>query len=816
MSEGPDTDTAAQPGRFVGRFLPNAPDGPDTQPDRATAGGEGRADAASPDLLPGPDAVAFDCVGTEDDSAARATGVGPLHRTPEDLPAPAAVGTTPLLDAAANAESPGGDSVRQGLRSAAPGTAASGLVRADAAAAPLGSVVEEDARTVTDVSVQPLVATLADITAGRDVNVARNLSVTNYMHGLAQLLPHLVSRDTLVPSARFEPPPGYDTARTHLSRDQHGQRRFHVLALAAEPDCGARSAALTLLGDVLTGQENICELSPDWDTPKVAQLPAARETGYLLNLTGTVDALPADFHEQLAGYAARARATDTILVVLAPRSVWSAHAQPASALIADTALGRPDPDRIAARALAATPERAAWLKASGSVFAGQLTPGSSPDDAVRLAAVVAKATGPADADALDQYRGWQDKLEKWFGGDDPDAPPQRALQISAVFLDRAPAQVVLDAADALLALPALRWQATPGGPLAGPSAKSRCQGAGLAFNGDGTASLAQKHPGIDRALIAHLWHTRPQLVAPLTVWLNQISTKDGVAAAHREQIAAALTTVAEAEGPSAVLGLLESWLAEDTRIELAVSLLDDLAVHHVIGPAVRARLRGWASGTTSPQRQQAVAHICARKFGHQYPRTALTRLGYILDARTQPGSLAVARQTLAVLLLDLELAAPTLTSLVGWIPDPGSPLTGGATTLVRLLTIPGHGDPKDTGDHDEVLARVHTLLAHPDPVGTAVRTLLAQGLRRSWRHSDIRPVAAAALDSWCTAAEQGELDPATLNEFVTVVLAEEANAFGDDLDRIIGGTGHIRTHLRRQYFQALVERNRAAVPSTLE
>jgi len=807
MSDTPAAPGPDQPGSYSGRFLPNPTAAPDTYSGWGTAADpEVRNGPNEVDLLPAPDPGA---AGAAEDTglvAPDATGPDPLEAAADDAPEPVAAAADAALTAGAPAvtASPADDTEH-----AAPAAAPPKPLPADPAPTPADGAIGRAPRTAPGLPVEELPTVLANITAGRDVNVARNLSVTNYMNGLAHLLPHRVSRDTLVPAALFEPPPGYESARAHLAPDPAGQRSRHVLALTAEPGTGARSAALALLGDVLAAQHDICELLPDWDTPKIDQVPAGQDTGYLLNLVGAVDALPQSFHEELAGYAAQARATDTVLVVLAPRSVWSAHALP-SPLVAHTALGRPDPHRIAARALAPTPARVGWLTEPEGKFADLLTADSSPDDATRLAAVVGKATGPADADALDEYLGWEAKLEQWFGGDDPAAPPQRALRISAAFLDRAPAQVVLDAADDLLALPALHWPAAAGGPLAGPSAKSRCQGAGLAFNADGSVSLTQRHPGIDRALITHLWHTRPQLVAPLTTWLSRISAKDGVAVAHRAQIAQALTTVAEAEGPSAVLGLLERWLAEGNRIELAVNLLDDLAVHPVIGPAVRAQLGNWASGISSPQRQQAVALVCARQLGHTYPRTALTRLGYILDPRTQPVPRAAARQSLAALLEVPDLAAPTLTALTGWIPDPASPLTGAATAFVDLLTVPDQDAPNDEGDRGRALTRIRALLAHSDPVGAAVRTLLARGLRRSWRHTGIRPLTAAAIDSWCTAAEHGELEFATLNEFVTVVLSEEASALGDDLNRIIGGNGTVHTQLRRQYFQALFDRTQPA------
>lgn len=43
-----------------------------------------------------------------------------------------------------------------------------------------------------------------------------------------------------------------------------------------------------------------------------------------------------------------------------------------------------------------------------------------------------------------------------------------------------------------------------------------------------------------------------------------------------------------------------------------------------------------------------------------------------------------------------------------------------------------------------------------------------------------------------------------------MVLSEEASALGDDLNRIIGGNGTVHTQLRRQYFQALLDRTQPA------
>ncbi|MFD4906666.1 hypothetical protein [Kitasatospora purpeofusca] len=655
--------------------------------------------------------------------------------------------------------------------------------------------------------------TVSDNEIGGDANVAgRDLYVTKYMQALAYLQPRPISRTGLLLAELFEAPGGYADTVLQLKADvASGERVRSVLALVTEPGVGARTTAMRLLDDCLPQQARLFELFADWEKPDAALIPRERHTGYLLNLAGESELLSDQFREQLAEYARQAFRAGTVLVVLVSRQAWGPVAEGddrGPVLVREAK--RPSAAGVVERRLSADPEtaeRAKWLHLEESVFHNLLTPDTSPSEGERLAGIMARATGHDDANARGEYENWEEVIHQWFGGEQEEAPRPRALRIAASFLDECPARVILDASDSLLGQPEIGWPAPLGGPLAGPGAERRCKAADIAFREDGTASISQDRPGIDRALLRHVWYTRPQLVPVLTKWLEQISAAGAVAEPYRERLAASLTALAESEGPKTILELLDKWIAQDGRKSLALDVLDDLAVHPLVGAAVRQRLRGWAEGKRRVDRQLAVVGICSRRLGREFPHIALTRLRYVLDKPGDESATQAALDALVDLLHDTGLAAQVLKSLVDWISFPGhdaAPGVGSASAFIDVLAVGQPGAGHAPGAVGAGAPLVLSLLQLDGPEGGAVRVLLKDGVRAAWRHPDIRAKAAVAVDSWCRAAEAEELPTSAVRDLISVVFEEEVGCLGSDLNRILGGNSELRNELRFEYAQAIL------------
>lgn len=637
-----------------------------------------------------------------------------------------------------------------------------------------------------------------DAQAGRDLLIAqRDNNITNYFAGLAHLRPRPVDRSRLLPNDLIVTPSSADTGLAPMPFPVGDPLGRSVYALIGPEASGRRTIALNLLDERLEKDLRIFELLPDWDEPDVARIPCEPHTGYLLNLTDVAEPLGSTFHEQLADYAMRAYDSKTRLVIIASEHVWGTAPEAGpGAPVMMWPITRPPALEITRKLILAQPEerhRAAWLQVGTGVFADLLCGDEPPADAVRLAHIILQAAGPDDLAGRDGFLGWQGQLQQWFGSTDPKAPEKRALQIAAAFLDGCRARTVLDAADALLAMNELNWPVRVGGPLAGADDTQRCAAADVAFTDDGMASISKARPGIDLALLRHVWNKRPQLVPVLTRWLSEISRPSGVADGELVRLAEVLTAIAEWEGPEAVLALIRQWLSSGKqRADLAVDLLGRLAVDPVVGARVRKELTGWAKAPKYPERQQAVVAVCQGRLGNEYSSIALTRLKYVLDEATDSEVRTSAIDALRAMLLSDGLAARVLKTIVEWAESQNA-RPGSRSAFLTMFAGTG-------------LASADALLTAEGPEGDAVRRLLRNGWRTLWRNPDLRASAADTLGGWCAAADAGGL-PADAVEEITAVVFEEAacDALGDDLDKVIGGNSELRKRLRARYVDVVRE-----------
>lgn len=639
-------------------------------------------------------------------------------------------------------------------------------------------------------------------TVGGDVTVVAgdsNVTTHNHTHhhlGAALLRPRPVDRSTLLPRRRIvrsgEP---FRTGGTGTASADTGA--WGVQAFLGPDGSGRRTIALDALNAALPDPLPIFMLVPDWDTPDVKHLPRAPRVGYLLDLRGEADPLDDDFHRALASYATWAADNGTRLAVLADEHVW-AHPATAdsagfsSAVLRTTCVVRPDSREVARRRLDATDgeaARAGWLDHPDSVFAGLLNGDEPPGEGVRLAGIIRRAENPQDGEARDEFLGWRAQLKQWFGGAETDAPPVRALQIAAAFLDGCPATTVLAAADHLLSSPALNWEAPRGGPLAGPDDAHRCAEAGVALE-HGVASLARIRPGIDTALIRHVWLDRPRLIPVVTTWLSEITAPGGPAADELGKLNDALMATADLDDSRRLLGLVERWLSGSARqAKLASALLDRLAVHPHLGSQVRAVLADWAKSHSTPQRQHAVVAVCRGALGKERERLALTRLRYVLGSATDAAVRAAAVTALHEMAVDPERLTATVESVVRWATAEKSP---DHAAFLALFEDP-RGDSGPTP----------LLLGLPGEEGAFVRRQLVQGWSAVWACERHRAHAATVLEAWCDAAESGAMPTDPVRDIVGGVVTEyAAQALGDDLNRLIGGTGAVRSELRLRCLDA--------------
>lgn len=624
----------------------------------------------------------------------------------------------------------------------------------------------------------------------RDLNIAaRDNNITNYLTGLRRLRPRKVSPAKLMPANRFVTPDdenntNFDRARQAI-RASFGSTTTRIVVLLAPEEHGRKSAALRLLDTTNLPPDRIFELRPDWDEPDVGCLPEERSAGYLLNLRGVTEPLPEAFYDDLVTYASCLRNADSYMIITATKTVWSqARAAGSLAGIFVAEIGLPDPAKVVKRRLESdenedTRARSGWIDNTESVFCGLPPENCAPGEAVLLASIIARAKHIKDDDALDEYRGWESHLSKWFSGG-PEAVEERAVRISGAFLDKAPAAVVLNSADLLLAAPKIELPMPAGGLLARPDAQSRLKPAGMSFDAStGAASLVHESQG--PAILRYLWTKHPQLSDEvLTEWLQQIS--QGPVKDHLDALASSLTQLAETVDIGPIFDLAEGWLRNDGKqyLELVGDLISDLAVHPTLGSKARAELATWAKGKKESARQRAVARACSGSFGKTYPSQALTRARYILNS---PGS-GEARQeaidALRVLARDAELTPLVVDTVVDWIANSGKQTGTPTDVFFDVFVAPSTEEQQDDAPLCSALAQIG------EP-GEAICRRLLEGWQHVFQVSDDPSRARNALLSWRQSAESGKIpqdpvvaiiialgrDPGIASPFIKAVFTEE-------------------------------------------
>ncbi|MFF3459692.1 hypothetical protein ACFYXH_36435 [Streptomyces sp. NPDC002730] len=500
--------------------------------------------------------------------------------------------------------------------------------------------------------------------------------------------------------------------------------RSHVLVLCGEAGTGRRTAALRALCQAGVPRKRISWLVLDWDRPRTEQIPHTAGHGFILDLTGY--RMHEDFYTGLADYQQQAQAAEAVLVILADPSGWNPGTL---ATVPTVHLARPSAVQVAEahlRHLAAG--RVDWL--TNDPLDGLLAQAASASEGARLARLIAQVKGDDRSAVKQQFTDWHDHLEGWFEKHSaPGDLRERALLVAAALLEGVPADVVLGAADRLFS--EVGGELPRGGALSGRDLDKRLEAICASPTGDEGISLEEKQRGLSEAVLKYVWRQRPQLRPVLLEWASQISAPNGVAVLHLRRITDCLVQLSLLPGGSTVRSVASKWIetGHEAHRQLAVEILETMALHPVTGVAVRKQLYSWAyHKTTSKQLTAAVAAICAGRLGQKYPRVALTRLRLLAardDAQARDG-VADAVRTLAS---DPEQRVLVLSEIVDWAESTDSTIhKAGASTFLALTDI--------TSD---------TLLPLPAPQESADEApdaLAGQLFVRGWRAALREPTAA--------------------------------------------------------------------------
>ncbi|MCU7705100.1 hypothetical protein ACGILS_02385 [Streptomyces albidoflavus] len=650
----------------------------------------------------------------------------------------------------------------------------------------MSSPIQNQAGPASGPSVTGNIALGSINTAGRDNNI------TNYLTGLRHLRPRQADPNKLMPVNRFvSPGDTFDNAAQAVRLHFGGTANVHIVVLLAAEEHGRRSAGLRLLAATNVPTDRVFELLPDWDEPDVACLPEEHGAGYLLNLRSVTRPLPDAFYSDLITYASALRKAGSCMVIITTKAAWSqARAGGPQTEILVREIERPNPTAVVRKYLDSdelTRDRSGWIDNKESLFHGLLPPDCAPGEAVRLASIIAKAKGMRDSDALDEYQGWESHLStEWFAGGSQEVET-RAVRIAGAFLNKVPAEVVLNSADLLLAAPKINFPKPEGGLLARPDAPKRLDPAGMSFDtATGTASLIHESQG--PAILRYLWTKHRQLTDEvLTQWLQDIS--QGPAKKYLDAIAAALTRLAETVGVTPIFELAEGWLRDGGKQHqgLVGDLLSELAVHPVLGSQVRAELATWARGKSRPERQCAVARACSGPFGKTYPSQALTRARYIFDSSGVEESRKEAVNAVRALAVDDDLAPLVADTVVTWSTSAGKSIETDRQIFFDVYSVPPSADQVE----NEPLT---VALTKPGEAGEAIRRRLFEAWQHIIQHSADPILAQRVLLNWRAGAEADRLPSGPVVDLITA-LGGSAGIGGPFIKAVVKAKGPLKDAL---------------------
>ncbi|MGW7353629.1 hypothetical protein [Streptomyces sp. NPDC054784] len=428
------------------------------------------------------------------------------------------------------------------------------------------------------------------------------------------------------------------------------------LAVIAGPcGYGKRAAGIKALWEVSQAEERargkalrLGAIAPDWERPgfpDIAELPDEPGTCYLLDVAAEISTWirPGLVAGQLLNYAEELKSQGSFLVVIADENGWPESASAALANVVARATIRPSARRVARAHLERLhhrSDRIRWLDTTPmdadrvGEAAHVLTDSSRPDDAARLAAMLASTSDSAEGvrKALSAFKEWRGDVKDVFAKTE-DKPEDRALLISSLFLDGKDALTIQDGARALLGeSPETNVRTI----LTGPDLTTRLTAMGADVRG---RNVSLKHrSGYARAILLHLWQQRADIHPHLLRWLDTITTSRKLGADRVADIADLLVELAVAQNDIRVVKQVHAWIDKGDNgpehRELIARVLTVAAEADTLGAEVRALLLDSAQDESEAV-ATVVALVCQGGFAEHYPRQALVRLRHILD-RTEP------------------------------------------------------------------------------------------------------------------------------------------------------------------------------------
>ncbi|MFI1769726.1 hypothetical protein ACH41H_48195 [Streptomyces sp. NPDC020800] len=439
------------------------------------------------------------------------------------------------------------------------------------------------------------------------------------------------------------------------------------LAVIAGPfGYGKRSAGVRALSEVSRREQDkggkpltLQEIRPDWEkpgSPDVSVLPDEAGTGYLLDVAAEIGTWnnPGNVAAQLVAYAEKLLYVGSYLVVIADEHGWPETASGILARVVARARIRPSAHHVAQahlQTLYGKPDRAGWLSpvSSGTESAGQaahlLTENSRPADGARLATVLAGSDGSLESlkTALGTFQQWRSEVRTVFKATE-EHPEDRALLISALFLDGKDALTIQASSRTLLDEPA---ETSVRKILTGPDLTTRFEGMKAQVTGR-TVTLGHK-PGYASSVLLHLWQQRADIHPPLLKWLDTITTPQGPGADRLAAIGDLLVELAVSENDIRVIEQIHAWIDNGDNStghrKLIARVLTIAADADTLGAQVRAKLLDSAQHPSEAV-ATVVALVCQGEFAEHYPRQALVRLRHILDRPTPDVAVHTAREAL--------------------------------------------------------------------------------------------------------------------------------------------------------------------------
>lgn len=529
------------------------------------------------------------------------------------------------------------------------------------------------------------------------------------------------------------------------------QLHKHLLIVQGPSGIGKRTTAIHLLcglAQKLRTHAAPCELKlrevrADWDKPNALRLPYKQQHGYLLDLGPETRPFSAEFASGLLAHHERLKTAKSFMVITATPSMLEICQQKLHDHLVSIDEPAPALD-IATKRLDLNfnmPERSEWLKKKE--VADYLPSGTKPADAVRMAEALGHAPGDETEGvkrAVDEFRGWKEALLTWFQAN--KTAFTRAALITAALIEPAPSKKEISLRAQDLVTEVEGEQPAELNALRAADLSSRLCDIELT-EVDGGVSLTQARSGFDEAVLDHMWEERPELRQPFQKWVLGMTAAEKPGSSIVKRIAHALTGMSIRSGSAVFLDYVKQWVDADSQqnnIYLAQAMLEETAVHPVVGPLVRRRLLAWAKGV-NPELAVVTARVCGSELGERMTGVAATRLRHILRHNDEAAREAAKESLIKLAHLDSHRLL-MLGIVVGWMQVEETAHAG----AMAFLTLTTEGSLAETVLHDA---------AGDD----AMRSILMEGWRQFARSDMDQSRIVDAMTLWLITADRKGMNP---------------------------------------------------------